>query len=148
MGNWIFNRIYIGSDHAGFTLKKFLKINVSPEEWIDVGPDSDSSVDYPDYAHSLIHQFLSDSKDAVGVLICGSGQGMAMTANKYPQIRAALCWDEESARLAREHNDANVLCLSARLIGQDLNLGILETFLSTPFAGGRHQKRVDKISKL
>ena len=123
----------------------------------DLGPQSVDSVDYPDYADLVcqkIHGFtLIDSENhatfpnEVGILICGSGQGMAMRANKYAHIRAALCWSEDSARLSREHNDANVLCLSSRLISQDLSLKLVETFLSTAFAGGRHLSRVAKVSQ-
>ena len=129
-------KLLIASDHAGFQLKEQLKKKFSHVEWMDLGCHSEDSVDYPDYADSLAQQLkslndakgLSHSKDlndaenseapsqSKGVLICGSGQGMAMTANKSPHIRAALCWDEESARLSRQHNDANILCLSGRLL--------------------------------
>lgn len=158
-------KIYIASDHAGVELKtKIVKALMDSHflvsvkrEVHDLGPQSVDSVDYPDYADLVcqkIHGFtLIDSENhatfpnEVGILICGSGQGMAMRANKYAHIRAALCWNEDSARLSREHNDANVLCLSSRLISQDLSLKLVETFLSTAFAGGRHLSRVAKVSQ-
>ncbi|MDZ4661868.1 MAG: ribose 5-phosphate isomerase B [Pseudomonadota bacterium] len=136
--------IFIASDHAGLSLKTFF-INNSPQfEWVDLGPHSEASVDYPDFADILVREIKTPSD--LGVLICGSGQGMSMRANKYSHIRAALCWNEETAKLAREHNNANVLCFGARLISTNLAHGILETFMKTEFAGGRHEQRVTKIS--
>jgi ribose 5-phosphate isomerase B len=158
-------RIYVASDHAGLELKVKLMKSLMDSHFVegvkrevhDLGPQSTDSVDYPDYADLVcqkIHGFtLIDSENhaafpnEIGILICGSGQGMAMRANKYTAIRAALCWNPESARLSREHNDANVLCLSSRLISDDVNLKILETFLTTAFAGGRHLSRVAKVSQ-
>jgi|SRR6185312_11225831 len=158
-------KIYIASDHAGVELKsKIVKalmdshfLAAVKREVHDLGPQSVDSVDYPDYADLVcqkIHGFtLIDSEshssfpNEVGILVCGSGQGMCMRANKYAHIRAALCWSEDSARLSREHNDANVLCLTSRLVGHDLSLKLVEIFLSTAFAGGRHLSRVAKVSQ-
>lgn len=156
-------KIWIACDHGGFELKQKIVAqlkSVSSErgyEIHDLGTDSTESVDYPDFAELVcknIHPWtLIDSGKPensrlteVGFLICGSGQGMAMRANKHPHIRAALCWNLESTKLSREHNDANVLCLGGRLIEHPLALQMVETFLTTPFAGGRHQQRVTKVS--
>ena len=144
MENLFSKKIFIGSDHAGFSLKKFLKSHLASVEWVDVGTDSEGSVDYPDYAHTLAKS-VCENPDSMGLLICGSGQGMSMTANKYANIRAALCWNEESAKLSREHNNANVLCLSSRLVEQDQNLSIFEIFFTTAFLGERHLPRTKKI---
>lgn len=140
------NKIVIGSDHAGFEYKaqiiEFLKeknIDV-----IDVGTYSDASCDYPDYAHALAEKI--ENKEAnLGILLCGSANGVAMAANKHQGIRAALCWENEIASLARTHNDANVICLPARYITIEAAFEMVSTFLTTDFEGGRHQKRVDKI---
>lgn len=157
-------RVYLASDHAGHDLKEkikrelILKSSQLKLEVEDLGPFDTDSVDYPDFADLVsrkIHGFqLIPTADEpiplpaeVGILVCGSGQGMAMRANKYPHIRAALCWNEESAKLSREHNDANVLCLGSRLVGHDLALHIVELFLTTAFAGGRHTRRVMKMSQ-
>lgn len=157
-------KIWLGSDHAGFELKKKVvhhlqKLVVEKGfEVHDLGSDSATeSVDYPDYADAVarkIHALtLIDTKNPanshiteIGILVCGSAQGMAMRANKYPFVRAALAWNIESARLSREHNDANILCLGCRLLDHDLALQMVDIFLATPFAGGRHQARVAKIS--
>jgi ribose 5-phosphate isomerase B len=147
--------IYIASDHAGFLLKThFLKkysslvsSPVSSLAWHDLGPASEERVDYPDFAGRLAQALLINPL-ALGVLICGSGQGMCMSANRFKHIRAALAWSPEVAVLAREHNDANVLCLGSRVTAEPLCETILETFLATPFAGGRHQDRVKKMSLL
>lgn len=139
--------LYLASDHAGFSIKErllsFLEENSSGNIQ-DLGPRSEDRVDYPDFADRVC-QKLKEDKEALGILICGSGQGMAMRANKYKHIRAALCWSAESAQLAREHNNANVLCVGARLLEEPLILSILKTFLDTPFEGGRHEARVQKI---
>jgi ribose 5-phosphate isomerase B len=158
-------KIYIASDHAGVELKSKIMQALMDSQFLpqqrreahDLGPQSVDSVDYPDYADLVcqkIHGFtLIDSENhasfpnEVGILICGSGQGMAMRANKYAHVRAALCWNQESARLAREHNNANVLCLGSRLTSEADALKLVETFLSTAFAGGRHLSRVAKISQ-
>jgi ribose 5-phosphate isomerase B len=138
--------IAIGNDHAGYELKKVLK------EWLgeaghhvkDYGADSPGSVDYPDFVHPLAAS-VEQGEFQMGVLICGSGQGASMTANKYPGIRAALCWMPEIAALARSHNDANLLCLPGRFLDGNTAVEILRVFLDTPFEGGRHQRRIDKI---
>lgn len=139
------NPVFVASDHAGFDLKEWLKGEFLEVKWVDLGPTNDQRVDYPDYASNLCEEMLKHP-EAKGLLICGSGQGMAMRANKYPHIRGALAWSEESARLAREHNDANVLCLGSRLLERPLSKSIVRIFLSTAFAGGRHLDRVQKIS--
>ena len=138
-------KLLIASDHGGFQLKEHLKKKFSQVEWVDLGCHSDqNSVDYPDYADELISQLQKGQR---GVLICGSGQGMAIRANKYPHIRAALCWSEETAALCREHNDANILCLGGRLLSPPLSEKILNTFLNTDFEGGRHSPRVKKLEE-
>lgn len=144
-------KIFIASDHAGFECKKqvtdFFRNHQDLKakfELIDLGPDSTLSVDYPDFADLVCKQVLENN--SLGILICGSGQGMAMRANKYQNIRAALCWNEESAKLSREHNDANVLCFGARMLSMEVIEAILVTFFNTHFAGDRHQKRVQKLS--
>ncbi|MFW5726919.1 MAG: RpiB/LacA/LacB family sugar-phosphate isomerase [bacterium] len=111
----------------------------------DFGPSSEASVDYPDFAHPLA-EAVSKGECSLGILICGSGNGVAITANKHADIRAALCWNTELAALARQHNNANVLCLPARFISRELAVELAEIFLSTEFEGGRHEKRVAKIS--
>jgi ribose 5-phosphate isomerase B len=142
-------RIAIGSDHAGFQLKETVKARLVEQgfDLVDVGTTSDASVDYPDYAAAVAHEVASGDSDR-GILVCGTGIGMAMAANKVSGVRAAPAGDLESARLSREHNDANVLTLGARITPPDLALAIVRLFLDTPFAGGRHQRRVDKISAL
>jgi ribose 5-phosphate isomerase B len=139
--------IAIGSDHAGYEMKEAL-INWISEQGvpvIDFGPESTESVDYPDYAHAVTASILDD-ESVIGILICGTGNGICMTANKWRDIRAALCWNSEIASLARQHNNANVLCLPARFISIEEAIGIVEIFLDTEFEGGRHEKRVDKIN--
>jgi ribose 5-phosphate isomerase B len=139
--------IAIGSDHAGYEMKEAL-INWISEQGvpvIDFGPESTESVDYPDYAHAVTASIL-DEESVIGILICGTGNGICMTANKWRDIRAALCWNSEIASLARQHNNANVLCLPARFISIEEAIGIVEIFLDTEFEGGRHEKRVDKIN--
>ncbi len=136
-------KLFIASDHAGLSLKEFLKNQRRDIEWIDLGPHNSDSVDYPDYA-DLVAKKVIASGDR-GILICGSGQGMCMRANKYSQIRAAMCWDTITTRLAREHNDANILCLGGRLIPFGLALEILDVFTKTEFLGGRHAARVEKL---
>ena len=136
--------IYIASDHAGFSLKDFL-IHKSGFEFIDLGPPKDSSTDYPDWAKGLVQKVLSDP-EGKGILICGSGQGVCIQANRYKGIRAGLCHDLESARLTREHNDANICCLGSRFTPNEMALRIVEVFLKTPFDGGeRHVRRVKKL---
>lgn len=149
-------KILIASDHAGYDLKQeFIKYN--PQlPWEDLGTFGLQSVDYPDYAKKLCEKLTQATgnfpatEDAFhlgicGVLICGSGQGMAIRANKFPQIRAALCWNEEVASLSRGHNNANVLCLGSRAVSSALAQKILISFLNSPFEGGRHSQRVAKL---
>ncbi|EPX57862.1 Ribose 5-phosphate isomerase B [Cystobacter fuscus DSM 2262] len=139
-------KVIIASDHAGLELRRELvkALQELRVEVDDVGPTSAESVDYPDYAR-LVSRAVAEGSDTRGVLVCGTGMGMAIMANKHPGIRAALCTDEFVARMARAHNDANVLCLGQRVVGAGLARSILEAFLATPFEGGRHQRRLDKI---
>jgi len=138
--------IAIGSDHAGYEYKEYFKSKI--EKWghtvIDLGPTSDASVDYPDFAHPVA-QSVEKKEAALGVLICGSGNGVCMTANKHQDIRAALCWDEDIAKLARLHNDANIICLPARFVSKKKAQKMVDVFLKTEFEGGRHSNRVNKI---
>ncbi len=136
--------IMIASDHAGFELKNQVVSSLQDMNWKDMGPTSNSSVDYPDYADH-IGKFIQNNPNEKAVLICGSGQGMCMRANKYPNVRAALVYNAEIAQLSREHNDANVLCIGSRFMDLEQAQKIVKVFLETPFAGGRHQLRVDKI---
>ncbi len=142
-------RIAIGADHAGFhakeTVKKFLQ--QAGYEVDDVGTWSEESVDYPDYARQVAERVAS-GQDQVGILACGTGIGMAITANKVPGIRAATAHDTMTARLAREHNDANVLTFGGRVVDDATALEIVRMFLNTLFGGGRHQRRIDKIAAL
>lgn len=140
-------KLAIGADHAGFHLKgKVITfLHEQGYQTKDFGTYSADSVDYPDFAHPVAATVDADDYP-MGILICGSANGVCMTANKYPFVRAAICWTEELAQLARQHNDANILCLPARFISKELALEIVKTFLSTPFEGGRHEKRVNKIS--
>ena len=142
-------RIAIGCDHAAYEMKAHMAEILKDKgfEVLDFGTDSAKSVDYPDYARKVSEAVLSGEADK-GVLICGTGIGMSMSANKYKGIRAALCSEPVSARLSRQHNDANVLCMGARMIGIVMAGEILSTWLDTPFEGGRHQRRVDKIIAL
>ena len=139
-------RIAIGSDHAGHGLKEELKHRLKAEghEVVDYGCHSNESVDYPDFAVPVAEAVRTAQVDR-GMLICGTGIGMTMTANKIPGIRAALCSEPYAARLSREHNDANVLALGGRLVGPELAMETARAFLQTSFAGGRHSRRVDKI---
>ncbi len=139
-------RIHIGSDHAGFLLKEQIKkqLSASNFEIEDHGTYSLDSVDYPDYAHPLA--VAVEKENGIGILICGSANGVAMAANKHAGIRAAICWLKEVATLARTHNDANVICIPARFVSEELAIEMVIAFTETPFEGGRHQKRVDKIA--
>lgn len=147
--------LFIASDHAGYELKtKLIRhfengINESGDQWTwkDLGPVNADRVDYPDYAHRLVKELLADHESR-GVLICGSGQGMAIAANRHHGVRAALAWSESSAELARSHNDANVLCLGARLLDEATVYKILSVFLKAPFERGRHVDRLRKIEIL
>ncbi len=140
-------KVAIAGDHAGFRLKEFLKENFKalPVEWIDLGTNSAESVDYPDYGFKVA-QAVEKGEAAFGLAICGTGIGISIAVNRIPAARAAICTDSTMARLARQHNDANVLCLGERLTGTEVALDIVKTFLETPFEGGeRHSRRVDKL---
>ena len=138
--------IPIASDHAGFAMKQALAgtLREMGYDVQDLGTTSEASVDYPDFAHPLAKE-VSDGQVRRGVLLCGTGLGMSYVANRYPHVRAAVVWSPEVASLARKHNDANVLVLPARCISNDEGKAILKTFLDTPFEGGRHERRVEKI---
>ena len=139
----------LGADHAGFPLKEDLKawLITGGFDVVDFGTQSAESVDYPDYA-AAVGSAVTAGKADCGVLVCGTGIGMAIAANKLPGIRAAACSDAYTARMSREHNDANILALGARITGRDASIEILETWLAATFAGGRHARRVDKIVAL
>jgi ribose 5-phosphate isomerase B len=139
-------KIIIGCDHAGFKLKEALKIYLKNLEFVlvDKGTNNEDSVNYPDYAHSVADA-VSKNPEALGILICGSANGVCMTANKHKKIRAAIAWQPEIAALARQHNNANILCLPARYLNVNKAKTILTAFLDTPFEGGRHQTRVELI---
>lgn len=139
-------KIGIGGDHAGFDYKEALKKELTSRgyEVKDFGPYSKDSVDYPDFVHPLATSVENADND-LGILICGSGNGVAMTANKHQGIRAALCWTAELASLARQHNNANIIAIPARFVSYDVASEMVEKFLNTAFEGGRHQNRVDKI---
>src|SRR5215213_8512261 len=134
--------ICIGSDHAGYELKEKLKekLSTSGEEIKDFGTNSPDPVDYPDFVHPLA-EYVEENNEAVGILLCGSANGMAMAANKHEGIRAAICWNKETASLARRHNDANILCIPARFVSDVEAIEITEAFFSASFEGGRHEKR-------
>jgi ribose 5-phosphate isomerase B len=142
-------KIAIASDHGGFELKEVLKAFLASlsVEVTDLGTISEASVDYPDFGIQVSER-VSKGEVERGVLICGSGIGMSVVANKFPRVRAALVHDLFSARLSREHNDANILVLGGRLVGKDLAKESVRVWLETPFTGGRHQKRLDKITAL
>jgi ribose 5-phosphate isomerase B len=141
------NLIAIGSDHAGFEYKQMLGqwLRDNGYEVRDFGTHSTDSVDYPDFVHPLASAITSGELER-GVLVCGSANGVCITANKHQGIRAAIAWEEELAALARQHNDANIICIPARFISEETARGIVSQFLNTAFEGGRHQTRVDKIS--
>lgn len=139
--------LLLASDHAGFNYKNLIRDSFKDKMHIlDLGPTSSDSVHYPDYAKKLCETLLS-TPNSFGVLICGSGIGMSMMANKFLGIRAALCRSEEDARLARSHNNANILCLGERITSLDLCLKIIEVGLLTPFEGNRHQLRVEMLNR-
>ncbi|HLU51460.1 MAG TPA: ribose 5-phosphate isomerase B [Flavobacteriaceae bacterium] len=138
--------IALGNDHAGpeykLAILEFLKSrNI---QVINYGTDTSDSVDYPDFVHPVAKD-VSDGKADLGIILCGSGNGAAMTANKYQKVRAALCWNKELTELARQHNNANVLSIPARFVSKPQAVDMVKAFLETPFEGGRHQNRVDKI---
>ncbi len=145
--NGSLKQIAIGSDHAGFSTKEHIKQHLTELGYTfhDFGTYSEVSMDYPDAAHPVSKAVESGTYKS-GILICGSGNGVAIVANKYTGIRAALCWNEQITALARQHNDANIICIPARFITPDEAVKFSLLFLTTPFEGGRHQVRVDKIS--
>ena len=141
--------IVVGSDHGGWELKEFLKTYLQSQSHTveDVGCYNSTSVDYPDFAHQLVQHILNH-KSEKGILICGTGIGMSISANRYPGIRAALCSEPMSARLSRQHNDSNVLVLGGRTIGKELAREIVKVWLATTFSGGRHARRLEKIDSV
>ena len=144
--NFLFKKICIASDHAGYKLKESIKDHLI-EKYIsifDMGPYENKSVDYPDYAKKLAKRVKAKKSD-IGILVCGSGTGMAISANKIKGIRAAVCYNTMSTRLSRQHNNANIIALGARLTKKNVSLKLVETFLKTSFEGGRHLKRIRKI---
>ena len=142
-------KIAIGGDHAGFAYKQILVPYLESKDIIaevkDFGTYSDSSVDYPDFAHPVASAVENGEYD-LGILLCGSANGVAITANKHQGIRAAICWQKELAVLAKQHNNANIVCLPERFISQEMAKEIVDAFLATPFEGGRHANRVNKIA--
>ena len=140
-------KVALGGDHAGFEYKTNISEALTARgiEIKDFGPFTEDSVDYPDFVHPVADAVEKEGFD-FGILICGSGNGVAMTANKHQGIRAAVCWNKPLASLSRQHNNANIICLPARFITYDLAIEMVDTFLSTDFEGGRHKTRVDKIS--
>ena len=137
-------KISIGNDHAGVDYKKFIIENLKNHYVINHGTDDLNSVDYPDFAHPVSLD-VENKTSEIGILICGSGNGVAMTANKHKKVRAALCWSEEIAKLAKQHNNANIVCIPARFISKEEALQIVKSFINTDFEGGRHERRVNKI---
>jgi ribose 5-phosphate isomerase B len=142
-------RIAIGSDHAGYEAKEHAKQTLASlgAEVVDEGTQGSASVDYPDFG-AAVGRAVASGEVERGVLICGSGIGISIAANKIAGVRAAVCWNEETARLARQHNDANIICLGARFIEPDLAARMIRVFMETEFDGGRHQQRVEKLTKL
>ena len=143
---FLFKKISISSDHAGFKLKEKIKQNLINKKIsvLDLGPKTDSSVDYPDFAKRVARNVAS-KKSNIGILVCGSGTGMAMSANKFKKIRAAVCYNKASTSLSRKHNNANILALGSRLTKKSTALKLVNIFLSTKFEGGRHLRRVKKV---
>ncbi len=138
--------VTIGSDHAGYKIKQLISDFLKEEDYVvnDVGTFSEDKADYPDFAH-LVAKQLKDGKSELGIVVCGSGNGVNMVVNKYSYIRGALCWNEQIAYLARAHNDANVLALPGRFITEEEAVIIVKVFLKTTFEGGRHEERIRKI---
>ena len=139
-------KLAIGNDHAGSDLKKKI-VNLLKDQNIEVinyGTDQNESVDYPDFAHP-VGRSIQENKVDLAIVICGSGNGVNMVVNKYSKVRSALCWNTELAGLARSHNNANILAIPARFVSEEVALEMVNTFLTTPFEGGRHQNRVEKI---
>ena len=144
--NSIFKTVCIASDHAGYNLKEIIKDHLVNKNVsiFDIGPMSDNRVDYPDFAKKLAKRIKAKKSD-IGILVCGSGTGMAISANKIKDIRAAVCYNPRSTRLSRQHNNANIMTLGSRLTKKSLSLKLVDLFLKTKFEGGRHLKRVKKI---
>ncbi len=142
----LFKKICIASDHAGFNLKEKIKYSLISKNIsiIDLGPNNNNSVDYPDYAKKVSNR-IKQKKSDIGILVCGSGTGMSLSANKTKGIRAAVCYNLKSTRLSRQHNNANIICLGSRLTKNEIALNLVNIFLRTKFEGGRHQRRVKKI---
>lgn len=139
-------KIAIAADHAGFKYKELIKNHFkSIYDIQDFGTFSEESVDYPDFVHPAANS-VENGENSFGILICGSGEGVSITANKHQNIRCALCWEVEIAKLSRQHNNANIIALPARFVSEDLAIEMVDIFLKTAFEGGRHQTRVDKIS--
>ena len=143
---FLFKKISLASDHAGFKLKEKIKKNLKKKKIkiIDLGPKTDNSVDYPDFAKKVARS-VSSKKSNIGILVCGSGTGMAMSANKIKKIRAAVCYNRASTSLSRKHNNANILALGSRLTNKSTALKLVNIFLNTKFEGGRHLRRVKKV---
>ena len=139
-------KIFISSDHAGYKLKELIKLHLDKKKinYNDLGPYNDNRVDYPDYAHKVAKN-VKKAKHHVGILVCGSGMGMNIAANRYKNIRAAQCFNLKSTKLSRLHNDANIITLGSRLLSKNIALKCVNIFLSTKFEGGRHLKRIKKI---
>jgi ribose 5-phosphate isomerase B len=140
-------KIVIGNDHAGVILKNNIMKKFPEIEWVNVGTDSENSIDYPDIAFEASKKILSGEVN-MGVLICGTGTGIGIAANKIKGVRAAMCFNEIMAEYARKHNNANIVTLGSRILGEELCFSIIRRFLDTDFEGGRHQKRVEKICEL
>ena len=140
-------KILIGNDHAGYSLKLSIIKNLKNKyEFFDKGSYSDESVDYPDYA-SIIAKEIQSKKGDLGIIICGTGNGVCMTANKFKGIRAVICWNEEIAKLAKQHNNANIICIPSRFIKVEEAIKIIESFILEKFEGGRHERRIKKINE-
>ena len=139
-------KIFISSDHAGFKLKESIKIFLDKQNYnyFDLGPNNDSRVDYPDFAHKVAKK-VKINKNHVGILVCGSGMGMNIAANRHKNIRAAQCFNLKSTKLSRLHNDANIITLGSRLLNNKNVMNLINVFLKTKFEGGRHRKRINKI---
>ncbi|MBB6271473.1 ribose 5-phosphate isomerase B [Pedobacter cryoconitis] len=138
-------KIAIGADHAGFAYKELLRDYLTDFEVQDFGTYSSASVDYPDFAHPVASA-VENGEFSFGILICGSANGIAISANKHQGIRAAICWENELASLSRQHNNANIICIPARFVSEELAKEMVITFINTAFEGGRHASRVEKIS--
>ena len=139
-------KIFVASDHAGYKLKEEIKLHLSKKKisFVEIGPQNDERVDYPDFAHKVAKR-VKTNKNNVGILVCGSGMGMNIAANRHKNIRAAQCFNLKSTKLSRLHNDANIITLGSRLLSKKLALSCINAFLNTKFEGGRHLKRIKKI---